>query len=60
MIERPFWIKRIEEAWRTVPVVWCPEAGGGYGKSMDGLDISVVDPGQWLAEFSAGPDALPR
>ena len=38
----------------------CPEAGGGYGKSMDGLDISVVDPGQWLAEFSAGPDALPR
>ncbi len=22
MIERPFWIKRIEESWRAAPVVW--------------------------------------
>jgi len=22
MIERPFWLHRIEEAWREVPVVW--------------------------------------
>jgi predicted AAA+ superfamily ATPase len=22
MIERPFWIQRIEEAWRVAPIVW--------------------------------------
>jgi predicted AAA+ superfamily ATPase len=22
MIERPFWIQRLEEAWRAAPIVW--------------------------------------
>ena len=30
----------------------CPDAGPGYEKKCDGLDIFVVNPRQWLGRFA--------
>jgi hypothetical protein len=41
MIERPFWIRRIEEAWKEAPLVGVRVEGGSVG--LKRLDATLRD-----------------